>query len=58
MHNFKGLKLNGFSIGNVLENFKALYFFHNGLIERESTNSGMEYWTGLLEWLKLIVRYM
>jgi len=28
--NFKGLKLNGFSIGNVLENFEASYFFHSG----------------------------
>jgi len=28
--NFKGLKLNGFSIGIVLENFKASYFFHSG----------------------------
>jgi len=28
--NLKGLKLNGFSIANVFENFKASYFFHSG----------------------------
>jgi len=27
--NFKGLWLNGFSIGNVLKNFEASYFFHS-----------------------------
>jgi len=30
----------------------------NGRVQTVEWTTGMEYWTGLLEWLKLIARYM